>query len=101
MSFAWNELKKVELFNVNTKQAYLSKATPKTIIRNPHGFRQDDIIHSLCIAMSEIINMAEATEESNENVAQTLKESVEPEPVKEEVKIEPAFNGTTLTAEDV
>ena len=61
--FKWDENKKVELYNPSDRKMLIREATPKYIIQNPNGFRIEDIVHSLCIAVSEMIEMSEAEAE--------------------------------------
>ena len=74
MSFAWNAKKKVELYNPGTRKTQLSEATPSYILHHPYGFRQEDIIHSLAIAVAELIDMSEAQATTFENIL-NLKEA--------------------------
>ena len=65
--FGWNKEKKVEVLNRGTQQTYLTSATPKQIIATPYGFREQDIIHSLCIVLTELVEMEEARCQSQVN----------------------------------
>ena len=73
MSFKWDEPKSVEIFDPGTKQARRDKATPSYIIHHPYGFRQEDIVHSLTIAVGELIDVAQAQAQSIQNF-EALKE---------------------------
>jgi len=75
MSFNWETPKKVEQYDPGAKRTYITEATPKYIVQNPYGFRQEDIVHSLAIVASELIEMAEAQARSLRNI-QLMKESV-------------------------
>jgi len=83
MSFGWNEPKAVEIFDPATKQARRGKATPNYIVHHPYGFRQEDIVHSLTIAMSELIDIAEAQALSIKNFEE-LKETYNAPETEEE-----------------
>ena len=75
MSFGWNDNKKVEKMDPLSRQVYQAEATPKFIIKNPHGFRQDDIVHSLALVVSEMVEMAEAQASSQLSILK-MKESI-------------------------
>jgi len=65
--FGWNKPKKVEMLNRGTQQTYLTEVSPKQIIKEPYGFREQDIIHSLCLVLSELIEMQEAQFQTQAN----------------------------------
>jgi len=60
MSFEWDKPIKVEQFDPGSKQTYVTETTPKFVVKNPYGFRSEDILHSLALIASEVIDMTEA-----------------------------------------
>jgi len=81
MNYKWNENKKVEKYDSASKKNYVELSTPKYIIKNPHGFRQEDILHSLCIALSDLIDGAEAEEKALKQTLQFLNKEEKGDPL--------------------
>lgn len=97
MSFTWDEPKIVEVYDPATRQVRRDKATPSYIIRNPYGFRQEDIVHSLSIAVSELVDIAQA---QAGNASKLLKEIQNAQKNEEEEHQEEGkgdFNGEDTT----
>lgn len=60
MGFQWNNTKKVEKLDRTTRKPSIHEVKVSDIVKNPNGFRQEDIILSLCLCVSEIIETLEA-----------------------------------------
>jgi len=77
MSFGWDTNKKIEFLEPGTRQAVLGTATPNYIIHHPYGFRQEDIVQSLCLAVSELIDMAEAEAAARIRIEEVTRRSLD------------------------
>lgn len=73
MSFKWNQKQKVQKYDVHSKQVFVQEETCADVIRQPQGHRSEDIINALCIAVSELIDMAESQAATQQKVFETLR----------------------------
>lgn len=83
--FGWNDTKKIEKINPSNRKIYVTESTPKEIVTNPSGYRNEDILHSLCLIVKELILTAEEQAKEIENKMEMLNRSLNGE---EEVKVE-------------
>lgn len=83
MKFGWDKKIKVQMIQPD-KRVLTAETTPKFVVNKPYGFRQEDIIRSLCEVVSELIEESEARASSMTNLQDILGDK---DAIKEEVEV--------------
>lgn len=76
MSFGWDRSIKVEKLRQDG-QRIIEESTPKQVIMEPNRHKVEDIVNSLCVALSELIIMQESQAESSQRVLEMIQKKNE------------------------
>lgn len=87
--FAWNKSVRIEKMDPHTRRVSVEQTTPVHVINNPNGFRMEDIVNSMGIALSEIIKTLEAQAQSAFRVQNLLEQQMLAQEKKGESDVRP------------